>query len=129
MPERSRPRAVSPLTRRRSSMSDLLFEIGCEEIPAKMLAKQLVDLPAPDGTLTKAGQGFAAKNGVEPSALSKREVPGKKGLYVVATRDVTGHDARALLPQLLAELAAAIPWPKSQRWGWSETTFVRPVQW
>ena len=162
--------------------ADLLFEIGCEEIPAKMLARQLVDVPAfvaarlsaarlehkgvrvlgtprrlavvvkqladrqpdlheevvgppvsaafaPDGTLTKAGQGFAAKNGVAPESLQKKEVAGKKGQYVVAVRDVTGQDARALLPGLLAELAASIAWPKSQRWGWGETTFVRPVQW
>ncbi|MBA3461998.1 MAG: glycine--tRNA ligase subunit beta [Deltaproteobacteria bacterium] len=162
--------------------ADLLFEIGCEEIPAKMLARQLVDVPAfvelrlaaarlehkgvralgtprrlavivkqlvdrqpdlheevvgppvsaafaPDGTLTKAGQGFAAKNGVAPESLQKKQVAGKKGEYVVAVRDVTGQDARALLPNLLSELAASIAWPKSQRWGWSETTFVRPVQW
>jgi glycyl-tRNA synthetase beta chain len=162
--------------------ADLLFEIGCEEIPARMLARQLVDFPvfvelrlasarlahkgvralgtprriaivvkqladrqpdlneevvgppvsaafAADGTVTRAGQGFAAKNGVAPEALQKKEVPGKKGQYVVAVRDVVGQDARALLPGLLTELAAAIAWPKSQRWGWSETTFVRPVQW
>ncbi len=162
--------------------ADLLFEIGCEEIPAKMLARQLVDFPAfvelrlaaarlehkgvralgtprrltvivkqlsdrqpdlheevvgppvsaafaPDGTLTKAGQGFAAKNGVAPESLEKKEVAGKKGQYVVAVRNVVGQDARGLLPGLLAELAASIAWPKSQRWGWSETTFVRPVQW
>lgn len=162
--------------------ADLLFEIGCEEIPAKMLARQLADLPAfvelklagarlehkgvralgtprrlaviikqladrqpdlneevvgppigaafaADGTLTKAGQGFAAKNGVAPESLVKREVPGKKGQYVVALRNVIGQDARALLPAMLAEIAASIAWPKSQRWGWSETTFVRPVQW
>ncbi|HEX5062829.1 MAG TPA: glycine--tRNA ligase subunit beta, partial [Kofleriaceae bacterium] len=166
--------------------ADLLFEIGCEEIPAKMLAKAIADLPAaveqkltaarlewsavravgtprrlavivkglsdrqpdlneevvgppvnaafaPDGTLTKAGQGFAAKNGVAPSiaasALVKKEVAGKKGLYVVAQRHVVGNETRALLPELLRELAAGIPWPKSMRWGWSETAFVRPVQW
>ncbi len=162
--------------------ADLLFEIGCEEIPAKMLARQLVDFPAfvelrlgaarlehkgvralgtprrlavivkqlsdrqpdlheevvgppvsaafaPDGTLTKAGQGFAAKNGVAPESLEKKEVAGKKGQYVVAVRNVVGQDTQGLLPGLLAELAASIAWPKSQRWGWSETTFVRPVQW
>ncbi|MGE0871195.1 MAG: glycine--tRNA ligase subunit beta [Kofleriaceae bacterium] len=162
--------------------ADLLFEIGCEEIPAKMLARQLADLPqfvevrlaaarlghagvralgtprriavhvkqlvdrqadlaeqvvgppasaafAPDGSLTKAGQGFAAKNGVEPSALTRQEVPGKKGLYVVASRHVVGQETRGLLPGLLVELAASISWPKSQRWGWGEVTFVRPVQW
>ena len=165
--------------------ADLLFEIGCEEIPAKMLAAKLEDLPklveqrlaaarlahkgvrvlgtprrlavivkgladrqpdlheevvgppvsaafAADGTLTKAGQGFAAKNGVAPESLQKKEVAGPKGkagLYVVAQRNVVGQDTRGLLPGFLAELAAAITWPKSQRWGWTETTFVRPVQW
>ncbi|MFN0253176.1 MAG: glycine--tRNA ligase subunit beta [Kofleriaceae bacterium] len=162
--------------------ADLLFEIGCEEIPAKMLARQFEDLPklveqrlvaarlahgsvrvlgtprrlamivkgladrqpdlneevvgppvgaafAPDGTLTKAGQGFAAKNGVSPESLLKREVAGKKGQYVVAVRNVIGRDTRGLLPALLADIAGAIAWPKSQRWGWTETTFVRPVQW
>jgi glycyl-tRNA synthetase beta chain len=165
--------------------ADLLFEIGCEEIPARMLARALVDLPglvearleaarlipaghagvralgtprrlavivrqlvdhqpdlaeevvgppasaafAADGSLTKAGQGFAAKNGVDPAALVKREVAGKKGLYVVALRSVAGQDTRGLLPELLAGIARSIAWPKSQSWGWSEARFVRPVQW
>src|SRR5262249_37742942 len=159
----------------------LLFEIGCEEIPAKMLARALADLPGlvetrlaaarlghagvralgtprrlavivkqladrqpdlneevvgppggaafgGDGSLTKAGQGFAAKNGVDPASLVKREVAGKKGMYVVALRSVAGQATHGILPALLGELAGAIAWPKSQRWGWSEITFVRPVQ-
>ncbi len=162
--------------------ADLLFELGCEEIPAKMLTRALAELPAqveaklaaarlahagvrvlgtprrialivkglaerqpdlreevvgppvgaafaPDGTLSKAGQGFATKNGVDAAAIAKREVAGKKGLYAVATREVAGQDARALLPALLGELASGIAWPKSMRWGWGESTFVRPVQW
>ena len=162
--------------------ADLLFEIGCEEIPAKMLARQLADLPAAvekrlaelrlehkgvralgtprrlaiivkqladrqpdvneevvgppvgaafaaDGSVTKAGQGFAAKNGVDPASLQKKEVAGKKGLYAVALRSVVGQETRGLLPTLLADFAKSIQWPKSQRWGWSETTFVRPLQW
>ncbi|HET9622516.1 MAG TPA: glycine--tRNA ligase subunit beta [Kofleriaceae bacterium] len=162
--------------------ADLLFEIGCEEIPAKMLTRALADLPAlvetrlaaarlthggvrvlgtprrlavivhqlaerqpdlneevvgppagaafaADGSVSKAGQGFAAKNGVDPASLTKREVPGKKGLYAIAVRSVVGQDTRGLLPELLADVAKAIAWAKSQRWGWSETTFVRPVQW
>jgi glycyl-tRNA synthetase beta chain len=162
--------------------ADLLFEIGCEEIPAKMLTHALAELPvlvearlaaarlrhggvralgtprrlavivtqladrqpdlneevigppagaafAPDGSVTKAGQGFAAKNGVDPATLTRREVAGKKGLYVVAVRSVIGQDTRGLLPDLLADVARSIAWPRSQRWGWGETTFVRPVQW
>ena len=164
------------------SASDLLFEIGCEEVPAKMLSNALAALPAqveakleaarvahgaikvlgtprriavivqgvgerqpdldeqvtgppvgaafaPDGTLTKAGQGFAAKNGVTAEAITKQEVPGKKGLYAVAQRHVAGAATRSLLPALLTELADGIVWPKQMRWGWSEKTFVRPVQW
>ena len=167
---------------RSSAGADLVFELGCEEIPAKMLTRALAELPAqveaklatvrlahsgvrvlgtprrlalivkglderqldlceevvgppvgaafaPDGTLTKAGQGFATKNGVDASAIAKKEVAGKKGLYAVALREVAGKDARALLPALLVELATGIAWPKSMRWGWGETTFVRPVQW
>jgi glycyl-tRNA synthetase beta chain len=162
--------------------ADLLFEIGCEEIPAKMLARALETLPdavtarldgarlahgpvrvmgtprrlavivkgladrqpdiaeevvgppvsaafGPDGAVTKAGQGFAAKAGVDPASLTKKEVPGKKGLYAVAIRNLAGRDTRSLLPEMLRELAASIAWPKSQRWGWGMTAFVRPVQW
>src|SRR4051812_34559412 len=125
MPALSRPRAPLPHTPRRSPMpADLLFEIGCEEVPAKMLARALADLPAlvdqqltakrlthggvralgtprrlavivkqladrqpdlnqevvgppvgaafgADGKLTKAGEGFAAKNAVDPGSLAK----------------------------------------------------------
>lgn len=162
--------------------ADLLFEIGCEEIPAKMLGRALAELPglvearlaavrlhhagvrafgtprrlavivrqladrqpdlaeevvgppasaafAADGSLTKAGQGFAAKNGVDPAALVKREVAGKKGLYVALLRNIAGQDTRGLVPELLTDVARSIAWPKSQRWGWGETVFVRPVQW
>jgi glycyl-tRNA synthetase beta chain len=162
--------------------ADLLFELGCEEIPAKMLARAIADLPAaveaklaasrlehkgvralgtprrlafivkqlverqpdlreevvgppvsagfaPDGTLTKAGQGFATKNGVAVDAIAKKEVAGKKGLYLVAQRHVVGTETRALLPDLVRDVVTGLPWPKSMRWGWSETAFVRPVQW
>ena len=162
--------------------NDLLFEIGCEEIPAKMLAAALAALPGqvkakleaarlahgtikalgtprriavivqsladrqpdldelvvgppvsaafgPDGALSKAGEGFAKKNGVAPEAIAKQEVAGKKGLYAVAQKHVAGEATRMLLPAILKELAAGIVWPKSMKWGWSEQTFVRPVQW
>lgn len=83
----------------------------------------------PDGAPTKAGIGFAQKNGVDPASLEKREVAGKKGLYAIAQRHVVGQSTRGLLPELLAGLVGGIAWPKSMRWGWGETAFVRPVQW
>jgi glycyl-tRNA synthetase beta chain len=81
------------------------------------------------GAPTKAAIGFAQKNGVDPATLEKAEVEGKKGQYVVATRHVVGRDAAEVLPPLVIDLIAAIPWPKSMRWGWTEQAFVRPVHW
>jgi len=164
------------------STNDLLFELGCEEIPAKMLAKAIADLPAtvegkltaarltwssvkalgtprrlaiivkgladrqPDldeevvgppvgaafdkeGALTKAGQGFAAKNGVAPESLVKKEVAGKGGRTCVARGQGGGTGRRGRVPDLIRGPVTTIPWPKSMRWGWSEVGFVRPVQW
>ncbi|MCA9680233.1 MAG: glycine--tRNA ligase subunit beta, partial [Myxococcales bacterium] len=82
-----------------------------------------------DGAPTKAALGFAAKNGVDPAALEQAEVEGKKGLYVVANRHVVGRPATEVLPAALEALIAAVPWPKSMRWGWGELGFVRPVHW
>lgn len=82
-----------------------------------------------DGAPSKAGIGFAQKNGVDPASIQKREVPGKKGQYAVVERHVAGVDTRALLPELLRAVMSGIAWPKSMRWGWGEAAFVRPVQW
>ncbi|MCE9580631.1 MAG: glycine--tRNA ligase subunit beta [Deltaproteobacteria bacterium] len=165
-----------------SDTTELLLEIGCEEIPAAFLTRALAELPAmitsrlatarlahgavsalgaprrlavivkdvvvrqpdlrervvgppvgaafgADGAPTKAAIGFAQKNGVDPATLERAAVPGKKGEYAIAVREVTGQDAMAVLPALLAELIAQFPWPKSMRWGWGEAAFVRPVHW
>ena len=162
--------------------ADLLFEIGCEEIPAKMLARALADLPAvverklaqyrlehgpirvfgtprriailvarladrqpdlveevvgppvnvaigADGALTKAGKSFVEKNGLIATQLEQREVPGRKGVYLIGQKQEAGMSAMARLPSICLELASALAWPKSMRWGWGETQFVRPVQW
>jgi glycyl-tRNA synthetase beta chain len=163
-------------------MSDLLFEIGCEEIPARMLTRALEDLPklvaaqldaarlqhsgisvvgtprrlavrvtalaekqpdlnelivgppvniafAADGALSKAGQGFAAKNGVDAVTVTKGPAEGKKGEYALAKKFVPGVATRELLPAMLAGWISGIAWQKSMRWGWADERFVRPVQW
>lgn len=161
--------------------AELLFEIGCEEIPAGFLARALDALPelaqkalagarlthgeiravgtprrltlavsglpvlqpdveeeltgppakaavAADGSFTKAGLGFAQKNGLDAAALRVVELPGK-GAYVVATRKLVGAPTRTLLPKLLGDLMRAIPWKKSMRWASFDESFVRPVHW
>jgi len=110
--------------------------VAARGIPDKQpdLAEQVVGPPAQvafggDGKPTKAAEGFAKKNGVELSELSRTTVEGKKGEYVVCTRREVGLAATDVLAKLLGEVIAELPWPKSMRWGWHEETFARPVHW
>ncbi len=82
-----------------------------------------------DGNPTRAAAGFAKKNGVAVEDLRKQEVAGKKGEYVVCTRQEQGRAAADVLPQLLSALLRELPWPKSMRWAFEQQTFVRPVHW
>jgi glycyl-tRNA synthetase beta chain len=86
-----------------------------------------------DGAPTRAAEAFAAKIGVGVTELSVVEKPAagrqKAGRYVVGRRVEKGKAARELLGKALAEIAAAVPFKKSMRWGEGEVTFGRPVQW
>jgi glycyl-tRNA synthetase beta chain len=80
-----------------------------------------------DGKLTKAGEGFAKKQGVDPSAL--RVVTTDKGEYVAFTRSEKGRPAEEILPAVVSTLCARIPFAKSMRWGEGDVAFGRPVHW
>ena len=82
---------------------------------------------APDGTPTKAAEGFARGKGVPVESLTV--VDDGNGAYVYATVEEKGVDAIHVLPALLAGLAEGIEWAKSQRWGNGDTRFSRPVRW
>ncbi len=86
-----------------------------------------------DGKPTKAAEAFAAKLDVAVTRLSVVEKPAsgrqKAGRYVVGRRVERGRPASELLAKALVDVAAAIPFRKSMRWGEGETTFGRPVQW
>jgi glycyl-tRNA synthetase beta chain len=86
-----------------------------------------------EGAPTKAAEAFATKLGVAVADLRIVDKPAagrqKAGRYVVGRRVERGKDARELLGKALAEVAAAIPFRKSMRWGEGEATFGRPVQW
>src|SRR5690606_26565710 len=53
----------------------------------------------------------------------------EKGAYVAGRREERGKAAAEVLPELLAELTRAIPFPKSMRWGEGDVAFGRPVHW
>jgi glycyl-tRNA synthetase beta chain len=80
-----------------------------------------------DGKPTKAAEAFAKKLGIDVAELRVVDTP--KGKYLAGTRRETGKASAELLPKLLAEAIAAIPFRKSMRWGRSEVAFGRPIHW
>jgi len=80
-----------------------------------------------NGEPTKALQGFAAKAGIDWTAL-ERTTDAKGERFVL--RSVTpGAQTASLLPEILHEAIAAMPIPKPMRWGNHEYAFARPVHW
>ena len=75
------------------------------------------------GNLTKAGEGFARGQGINPSALIQRDG------YVYASVHEKGAETARLLTELLPELIRSIPLPNSMRWGDLDFRFIRPIRW
>jgi len=80
-----------------------------------------------DGHPTKALQGFAAKAGIDWTALEKTS--DAKGERFVHRAVTPGATTAALLPDVLREAIAAMPIPKPMRWGAHSYAFARPVHW
>ncbi len=80
-----------------------------------------------DGQPTRALQGFAAKAGVEWTALER--TTDNKGERFVHRSVKPGVATRALLPGILREAVAAMPIPKPMRWGDHDHAFARPLHW
>lgn len=80
-----------------------------------------------EGQPTKALQGFAAKAGIDWSALERTS--DAKGERFVHRSTTPGARTAALLPEILREAIAAMPIPKPMRWGSHAYGFARPVHW
>lgn len=80
-----------------------------------------------EGNPTKALQGFAAKAGIDWTALEKTS--DAKGERFVHRAVTPGAATAALLPDVLREAIAAMPIPKPMRWGAHAHAFARPAHW
>jgi len=80
-----------------------------------------------DGAPTRALQGFAAKAGVEWSALAR--ACDNKGERFVHRATTPGARTIELLGAIVREAIAAMPIPKPMRWGDHDHAFARPVHW
>ena len=80
-----------------------------------------------EGNPTKAAFGFAQRHGVSIEDLGIIETP--KGEYIHVSRKLSGKSTRDILSEVMPELIARMPWPKSMRWGSGAFSFVRPIHW
>ena len=80
-----------------------------------------------DGQPTRALQGFAAKAGVEWTALDK--VSDNKGERFVHRSVARGAATAAATIAPSSSAVAAMPIPKPMRWGDHDYGFARPVHW
>ena len=92
----------------------------CSPCLAKYDLEELVNGPpvsasfAPDGSPTPAAAGFAAKQGVQVSALERVETP--KGVYLAFRRKQRGKAAVDVLPAVLGGVLRGLTFPKLMHW-------------
>src|SRR5262245_46235478 len=88
---------------------------------------------ASDGTPTPAAAGFAAKQGVDVSALERVETG--KGTYLAYRKKQRGRAAVDVLPDVLGGTLRGLSFPKQMHWdaliedGKGELLFGRPIRW
>ena len=80
-----------------------------------------------DGEITKAGEGFARKCGVDFERLSTVEKSGKEVLYF--KKEEKGALTELLLEEMIKEWIASISFGKMMRWGERKDEFIRPIRW
>ena len=73
----------------------------------------------------KAIDGFCASVGLSRDELVQEDTG--KGVFFFARKQEKGQLTTQLLPQIINDILAQFPWPKSQRWGTSRRAWVRPL--
>ncbi|HXR96335.1 MAG TPA: glycine--tRNA ligase subunit beta [Terriglobales bacterium] len=81
---------------------------------------------AADGGWTPQAAGFAAKNGLPPSALYR--LTNAKGEYVAVKKSTGGASAATILAAAIPAALAEIQLPRSMKWQTS-FRFIRPIRW
>ncbi|MGC6517849.1 MAG: glycine--tRNA ligase subunit beta [Candidatus Puniceispirillaceae bacterium] len=89
--------------------------------PDRDIEKRGPRIDAPD----KAIDGFCQSVGMTRDELVQEETD--KGSFFFARKTEKGAEAKAILPDMITNILAQFPWPKSQRWGTSRKTWVRPM--
>ena len=140
IPARMQARAVKEIKRlvtKGLTGAGLTFEHAEAFATPRRLTLVIEDLPKsqPDisderrgprvGAPDKAVQGFLKSVGLTLDQIEQRETD--KGTFYVAVIERKGRPTAEVLAQLLADAIAALPWPKSMRWGPYLERWVRPL--
>lgn len=80
-----------------------------------------------EGNPTKAAQGFARGQGVDPKDLFVQDLNGVP--YVYARKFEAGKPATELLAQFCLDLINGLHFPKPMRWADLDFRFARPIRW
>ena len=75
------------------------------------------------GNLTKAGEGFANKNGVSKNDLYIEDN------YVFAKISIKGKNTKDLLQENVPQIFSKLQGPHFMRWGNNDVKFSRPIRW
>ena len=73
--------------------------------------------------LTKAGEGFAKKNGIEPKDLYIEDN------YLYAKISIKGKNTKDLLQENVPVIFSKLQGPHFMRWGSNDVKFSRPIRW
>ena len=76
-----------------------------------------------NGNLTKAGEGFARKNGVDESSLYKEDN------YVWAKVEQKGKSIKEILQENVEKIVLKMQGPYFMRWADLDVKFQRPIRW
>ena len=80
-----------------------------------------------DGAPTKAAEGFARKQGIDPAALQRMEIDG--GWYAAAQVHIAGRSALEVLADRLETFIGGIRFTDTMRWNSTGVAFSRPIRW
>lgn len=73
----------------------------------------------------KAIEGFLRSTGLTLAECEQRDTP--KGKVWFAVIEKPGRETIDVLPEIITEALANLPWPKSMRWAENPTRWVRPL--
>ena len=76
-----------------------------------------------EGNPTKAAQGFARGQGIDPADLIVKDG------YVYAKVHKVGTKTESLLAELMPKIISSLSFPNSMRWGAHDYKFIRPIRW